>query len=136
MADRERVFGLAADHAGLARLLPGHFLSVRVRSRRGGVSVVEERVRVAGRDMVMTTRQTATPPRMHEVVVLGGDAKGSRIVETYEAAGRGTLMRVDADIRPGGLAGIAAALARGRVRDGLAEVVDGLARAAEGGRGA
>lgn len=114
-AERRRAFEILSDHAGLAAALPGRFVAVRTRSRRGRVSVLEERVRVGGADLLMMVRHTLEPPAFHEMSVLGGDARGSRIVEWYaDAADGGTRLRVEAAARPGLLRAAAAALGVGR----------------------
>lgn len=137
-AGRRHAFGVAADHAVLSAYLPEYFASVRVRSRRGGVSVLEERLRLGGAELLMMVRHTSEPPALHEMSVLGGDAKGSRIVERYEDAGGGdsTLLRVSADIRMGRLDGAAAAVGLGRSRQvlaGLGRMYDAVAEAAAKG---
>lgn len=137
-AGRRHAFGIAADHAALSASLPEYFASVRVRSRRGGVSVLEERLRLGGAELLMMVRHTSEPPALHAMSVLGGDAKGSHIVERYEDAGGGgsTLMRVSADIRMGRLAGAAAAVGLGRSRQvlaGLGRMYDAVAEVAAQG---
>ena len=136
---------MAADHAGLAAALPEIFVAARVRSRRGGVSVVEERLRLGGAELLMMVRHSCEPPHVHTMAVLGGDAKGSRIVERYgDAAGGGaTALRVRADLRLGCMAGAAAAFGVGRagaILDGLEGMYGAIAALAEradgGGRAA
>ena len=122
---RPLAFEMLSDHAGLAAALPRRFVAVRTRSRRGRVSVLEERMRVGGAELLMTIRHTSEPPALHEMAVLGGDARGSRIVERYaDAAGGGTLLRVEADVRPGRLRAAPAALGIGRAP----RVLGGLGR--------
>ena len=139
-AGRPHAFDVAVDHAALAAALPEYFASVRTRSRRGCVSVLEERLRLGGAELLMMVRHTSEPPAMHEMSVLGGDAKGSRIVERYEdsGGGRGTLLRVSADIRLGRLGGAAAAVGLGRARQvigGLGSMYDAVAEVASRGGG-
>lgn len=136
-AGRQHAFDVAAYHAGLAASLPGYFASVRTRSRRGDVSVLEERLRLGGTELLMMVRHTSEPPAVHEMSVLGGDAKGSRIVERYEDAGEcRTLLRVSADVRLGRLGGAAAAVGLGRARQvmaGLGSMYDAVAEVASRG---
>lgn len=136
-AGRRRAFGVASDHAGLAAALPGYFAAVRTRSSRGDVSVLEERLRIGGADLLMTVRHSSEPPDVHAMAVLGGDIKGSRIVERYgDAGGGGTLLRVSADIRPGRLGAAAAAVGVGRARavlGGLGGMYEAIAEVASDG---
>ena len=61
-------------------VIPGHYPSVRVMSVRGNTSVAEEHVNLAGRELVIMAKHVAVPPRRHTTFVIGGDAKGSRIM--------------------------------------------------------
>lgn len=131
-ADRERVFGVVTDYGELPRVLPEYFPSVRIRSRRGDVAVVEEHLRIAGRELIMMTKHVARPPESHETFVIGGDAKGSRITERYEEVRDGTKITVSADIRLGGAMRIAGLFGRRRLSRDLEGVMDGFARAVEG----
>ena len=131
-AERERVFDILTDYAGYESRLPRFFPSVRIRSCRGDVSVVEERLRIAGRELVMMTRHVVRRPELHELFVLGGDAKGSRIIERYAPASGGTRITVDADIRLRGSMMITGLFAGKKIHDGLCEIMDEFARIAEG----
>ncbi len=131
-AERGRVFGIATDYESLQRTMPRYFPSVRVRSSRDNVTIVEEHVRLSGRELVVMAKHVVCHPSVHEVFVIGGDAKGSRIVERYEAIPGGTRITVDADIRPGVVMGLAGFFGKGRVRSGLAEITGEIARLAEG----
>ena len=96
-----------------------------------------ERLRIGGEELLMTVRHSSEPPGMHTMSVLGGDIKGSRIVERYEdAGGGGTLLRVSADIRAGRLGAAAAAVGFGRARavlGGLGGMYEAIAEVASGG---
>ncbi len=127
----ERTFDAFADPRGLQDAAPRHFTSVRVLSARGGVSVAEVHLVLAGKELVMMTKHVADRPRTHEVFVIGGNAKGSHIVERYSPAGQATRVEVDADLRLDAASRLAGLFGRGRVVDGYSEIVDDLAAAAE-----
>lgn len=130
-ADRDAVFGIAVDYENFERMVPEHFESVKIRSRRGNVAVVEEHVRLSGKNFVMMTKHVVVPPRIHEVFVIGGDAKGSHIVERYEQVREGTKLTVDAKIKLGGVMRVAGFLAKRRLARDMASILDGFARAVE-----
>ena len=131
-AGRERVFGVATDYESLQGSLPQYFPSVRIRSSRDDVTVVEQHLRLSGRELVMMTKHVVRRPVLHEVFVIGGDAKGSRITERYDEVPGGTRITVEADIGRWWITRIAGVLGAGRVRRGLAEITDGVAGLAEG----
>lgn len=130
-ADRERVFETVSDYESFATILPEYFVSVRVRSKRGNVAVVEERVRISGREIVMMTKHTIVPPEVHEIVVLGGDGKGSHIVERYEQVPGGTRVVVKAEIKLRGAMRVIGLFGSGRITRGMESVMDGFARVVE-----
>lgn len=125
-----RVFELATDYEAFPELMPRRFVEVRVRSRRGGVAVVEERVRMGGRTLHMLTRHEASG-MTHSASVLGGPARGSVFVEEYSAAEGGTLMGLDARVRLRGSWALLGPFAGGRIRREVESAAEEFADAAE-----
>jgi len=130
-AERSRVFDIAIDYESFQKTMPQYFPSVRIRSNRDNATVVEEHVRLSGRKLVMMTKHVVDYPSLHEVFVIGGDAKGSHIVEKYEEVPEGTRITVDADIKLRGAMRLAGFFGRGRMQNGLAKITDEFARLAE-----
>lgn len=130
-ADAEKIFDMMADRENLARMLPEYVASVRIRSSRGNVSVVEERLQIAGEMLLMMTKHVLERPRRHEIYVIGGDAKGSRLTWTYEAAPGGTLATIRAEINLGLRRRITAAFERRDIRDGFVDMMERITRLAE-----
>jgi coenzyme Q-binding protein COQ10 len=100
-ADRQHVFDIVTNYENFEKLLPQFFPSIRVRSIRENTSVVEEHLRLGQKELVMMTKHVTTPPDLHETFVIGGDAKGSHIVENFAKTQEGTKLTVDADIKLG-----------------------------------
>ncbi len=130
-AERQAVFDIVANYENFEKLLPQYFPSVRVLSVRENVAVVEEHLKIGGKELVMTTKHVTKYPELHEVFVLGGDAKGSHIVEKYENATGGTSMTVDADIRLGGMMFIAGILAKKKIASDFGKIIDEFSKIAE-----
>ena len=84
-AERNKVFEIAANYEDFQKTLPQYFPSIRVRSVRGDTAVVEEHVSLSGKEIVMMTKHITKYPEIHEVFVIGGDAKGSHVVERYQS---------------------------------------------------
>lgn len=131
-AQRDHVFQIATDYESLQNTLPQHFLSVRVRSTRENVSVIEEHLRLAGKELIMMTKHVINPPELHNVFVIGGDAKGSHISERYEIIPQGTKITVDADIKLKGAIRLAGFFGKKRIENSLGEILDELAKTVEG----
>ena len=130
-ADRNRVFDVAANYEEFEKTLPQYFPSIRVRSQRDNVAVVEEHLRVAGRELVMMTKHVTTYPELHEVFVIGGDAKGSQIIEKYEVVPEGTKIIVDADIKLKGVMKIAGLFGKKKILNSFSKIMDEFAKIAE-----
>lgn len=130
-AERQRVFDIMANYENFQNILPQYFPSIRVRSVRENVAIVEEHIKLGDREMVMTTKHVTRYPETHEVFVLGGDAKGSHIVERYDKAQDGTKLIVDADIRLKGILVIVGAFAKKKIASDFGKIIDEFAKIAE-----
>jgi coenzyme Q-binding protein COQ10 len=111
--------------------MPQYFPSVRVRSVRENVAIVEEHLRLGTRELVMTTKHITKYPEVHEVFVIGGDAKGTHIVEKYENATDGTKLVVDADIKLSGVSALAGIFAKKKIATEFGRMIDEFAKIVE-----
>ena len=117
-ARMDAVYDAISDHSVLAGLTP-HIESVRMKSRRPERYLAEEALVLGGRRHLCMVRHHCSRPHTHEYFVVGGDAKGSRITETYRATPAGTRISVRIDWR-GGLRGI---LGGGSITDDYADML-------------
>lgn len=127
-AERQAVFDIIANYANFQNIIPQYYPSVRVRSVREDVAVVEEHLRLGKKELVMTTKHITKHPELHEVFVIGGDAKGSHITEKYEKVSDGTRLVVDGDIHLGWFAGLGAGKNTiseyGKIIDEFAKIIE------------
>ena len=130
-AERTKVFEIAANYESFQKTLPQYFPSIQVKSRRDDTAVVEEHIKIAGRELVMMTKHVTKYPELHEVFVIGGDAKGSHIVEKYQSIPEGTKITVDADIKLKGPLKIAGFFGKGKIKKGFSKIMDEFAIIAE-----
>ena len=130
-AERKKVFDIATNYKEFQNTLPEYFTSIRVRSSRDNVAVVEEHVKISGKELVMMTKHVTQYPEIHEVFVIGGDAKGSHIVEKYESVDGDTKITVDADIKLKGVLKIAGFFGKGKILKGFSKIMDEFAIIAE-----
>ena len=131
-AKRNKVFDAAIDYESFGRMMPQYFPSIRIRSSRDNVTVVEERICISGKDLVMMTKHVVDYPNIHEVFVIGGDAKGSHIIERYEEDPEGTRMVIEADIKLGLAMRLVGFFAKNRIQNGFTVITDEFARLVEG----
>ncbi len=130
-ADRKKVFEIAANFKDFQKTLPNFYPSIRVRSMRDDISIVEEHVMLAGRELVMMTKHVTKPPELHEVFVIGGDAKGSHIVERYEIIPKGTKITVYADLKLHGKLKLAGFFGKDKIKKDFVKIMDEFAKIAE-----
>jgi len=130
-AERNKVFDIAANYENFQKTLPEYFTSIRVRSSRDNVAIVEEHVKISGKELVMMTKHVTQYPEIHEVFVIGGDVKGSHIVEKYESIDAGTKITVDADIKLKGTLKIIGFFGKGKITKGFVKIMDEFAKIAE-----
>ena len=130
-AERSKVFNIITDFENLPNRLPEFFNSIKIVSKEGNVTIIEESVKVAGRDITQTTKHILTPPEKHEVLVMTGDAKDSHIVETYENVSEGTKITVNGDFKLSGKLKLVGFVAKRKIEKNINEVMDALAKIVE-----
>jgi coenzyme Q-binding protein COQ10 len=130
-AGRQHVFDIVANYENFEKIMPQYFPSIRIRSVREHTAIVEEHLRVGEKELIMMTKHVTKYPEIHEVFVIGGDAKGSHIVETYEKIPEGTKLRIDADIKLGGLMKIGGFFGKQKIALEFGKIIDEFAKIAE-----
>ena len=130
-ADRAKVFNTVTDFENLPSKLPSYFKAMKVVSREGDSIVIEESIRMAGRDITQTAKHILWPPEKHEVFILDGEAKDSHIVEAYESTAEGTKITIDGDFKLAGKLKLVGFLAAGKIKSSIEEVMNEFARIVE-----
>lgn len=91
-----------SDVVNYQHRFPKFFPSVKMLSSRGEVSVYEVHMRLASDEFVMTTKHVVIPLQSHEMFVIGGDLKGSRVKEFFESEnGKYTKIAITANFNLG-----------------------------------
>ena len=98
-AKREHVFEIFSNYGNYQSLVPQHYPSVRIRSVRGDLAVVEEHFNLGTAEMLVMARHVSRKPVLHDVFIIGGDAKGSHIKQEFIELERGTKVLIDADFK-------------------------------------
>lgn len=130
-AERHRVFDIVANFENFQNILPRYFPSIRIRSVRENTAVVEEHLRLGNKEFIMMTKHVTKYPELHEVFVIGGDAKGTHITEKYEKIGEATKLIVDADIKLGGFWKILSLFSRKKIKTEFNQIIDEFTKLAE-----
>jgi len=98
-AKRESVFEIFSNFENYQKLFPQHFPSVRTRSVRNDVSVVEEHLILGDKELLIMAKHVSKTPVLHEVFIIGGDGKGSHIQEQFISVLDGTKILVDVNLK-------------------------------------
>lgn len=96
-ADRKKVFDITTNYENFQKILPQYYPSTRTISVRGNNSLVEEHLRIDGQELVIMAKHVIDEPILHELFIVGGDAKGTHITTRYEQLPNGTKLTLEVD---------------------------------------
>lgn len=130
-AKRENVYTILSDCENYQKLLPQHFPSVRVRSVRGNISVVEEHMNLGNVELLIMAKHVTKAPEVHEVFFIGGDAKGSHIKEEFVELSEGTKIIVDVDFKLKGKMKMSSLFGKNKFEEDYAKILNDFAKVAE-----
>ena len=130
-ADRKKIFELTTNYENFQKILPQYYPSIRIISVRGNVSVVEEHLQIAGRELVMMAKHVIDEPILHEIFIIGGDAKGTHIIKRYESIPHGTKLTLEIDWKLKGMMKISNFFGKNKVLNDYSKIIDEFAVIAE-----
>jgi len=130
-AKREIVYEKLSNYENYQKLIPQHFPSIRVRSVRENISVVEEHMNLGDLELVIMAKHVTTEPILHEVFVIGGDIKGSYIKQQFIEISEGTKIIVDVDLKLKGKMKMSSMFGKNKFEQDYAKILDDFAKIAE-----
>ncbi len=130
-AKRETVYAIMSNYENYQKLIPQHFPSIRVRSVRENISVVEEHMNLGDKELVIMAKHVTEEPVLHEVFVIGGDAKGSRIKQQFIEISEGTKIIVDVDLKLKGKMKMSSIFGKNRFEEDYSKILDDFIKIAE-----
>jgi len=130
-AKREIVYEILSNYENYQKLIPQHFPSVRVRSVRENISVVEEHMNFGDKELVIMAKHVTEKPVLHEVFVIGGDIKGSRIKQQFIEISEGTKIIVDVDLKLKGKMKMSSMFGKNRFEEEYSKILDDFIKIAE-----
>ena len=98
---------------------------------RGDVSVVEEHLILGDLELLIMAKHVSQKPILHEMVVIGGDAKGSRIKQEFIELENGTKVLVDVDLKFKGKMKISVMFGKHNFKQNYGAVLDDFVKLAE-----
>ena len=130
-AHRNSVFEIFSNFENYQKSLPQYFPSVRVRSIRNETAVVEEHMMLGDKELVIMAKHVTQSPLLHEIFVIGGDAKGSHIKEQFLDHSEGTKILVDVDLKLKGKMKISELFTKNNLQENYSKIIDGFVEIAE-----
>ena len=130
-AQRESVFEIFSNFENYQHLVPQHFPSVRVRSVRGDVSVVEEHLNFGEFELLIMAKHVFEKPILHDIFIIGGDAKGSHIKQEFIELENRTKILVDVDLKFKGKMKISSMFGKNTFEQDYGKILDDFAKIVE-----
>ena len=130
-AKRDHVFEIFSNYDNYQELVPQHFPSVRIRSVRGDLAVVEEHFILGDVELLIMARHVSKKPILHEVFIIGGDAKGSHIKQEFIALDNGTKVLIDVDFKFKGKMKISHMFGKNPAMEDYGKILNDFAKIAE-----
>jgi len=107
------------------------FPSIRIISVRPNTTLVEQHIVLAEKELVVMAKHITEKPTLHETLIVGGDIKGSHIVEKYEQTPHGTKITVTINIKTKGPMRLSGIFNKSRFVNEISKIYDQLILIAE-----
>ncbi|KEQ56176.1 hypothetical protein AAA799E16_01778 [Marine Group I thaumarchaeote SCGC AAA799-E16] len=128
---RSNIYKTFSDYENYQKISPEFFPSIRIRSVRDNVAVVEEHLNLGDDELVIMAKHVTDEPVLHEIFVIGGDAKGTHIQEQFIETPDGTKILVNVDLKLKGKMKIGSMFSKNRYQQNYEEIVDNFIKIAE-----
>ena len=126
-AKRDDVFQIFSNYNNYEKLVPQYFQSIRIRSVRDNIAVVEEHLKLGDVEFLFMAKHVATPSILHEVYVIGGKSKGSYIRQEFIEISEGTKILVDVKLKLTGTMRIPKFLGKSKLSENYSNMLDEFA---------
>jgi coenzyme Q-binding protein COQ10 len=130
-ATREKIFEIATNYESFQTILPEFFPSIRVISVRPNTTLVEEHLKLGGKELIVMAKHVTDESKTHEIFIVGGDAKGTHIIEEYEQTPEGTRIVLTVDFKLKGPMRMTGIFGKGKVENEFSNIMDKLILIAE-----
>jgi len=130
-AKRDNVFQIFSNYNNYEKLVPQYFQSIRIRSVRDDIAVVEEHLKLGEIEFLFMSKHVATPSILHEVYVIGGKSKGSYIRQEFIEIPEGTKILVDVKLKLTGTMRIPKFLGKSKLNKNYSNMLDEFATISE-----
>tara|TARA_B100000029_G_scaffold15329_1_gene15758 strand:+ start:5521 stop:5943 length:423 start_codon:yes stop_codon:yes gene_type:complete len=98
-ADLQKTFKILTDFENFESILPEYYSLITTKSVRDESSLAVEHLHLLGNEFVIMAKHFIKLPNIHEMRVIGGDIKGSYMIEKVIESNDKTKIIVDVDIK-------------------------------------
>lgn len=130
-SDIEKTFEIFSDHTKIQKFLPEFFSFVKIHSSRNNVTVVEEHLKLGTKQLTMMIKHTLEPIHLHEILIIGGDCKGSRILQKFERTDDGTRIKIEGQLKINGMFGLKGLFFNKKIHEDYSKMINALSKIAE-----
>tara|TARA_Y100000590_G_scaffold443816_1_gene573733 strand:+ start:6292 stop:6711 length:420 start_codon:yes stop_codon:yes gene_type:complete len=97
-ANLEKTFKIVTNFENFQKLFPQFYPSILIKSMRDESSLVAEHLRLGDKEFVIMAKHFIKKPDSHEMRVVGGDIKGSKILELFTTNNEKTNLEIFAEL--------------------------------------
>ena len=130
-ADRDKIFKVITDFENLAKIFPKYFKSLKIISKSGNVTKLQEDLEFLGKKLSVTVDHIVEEPAKHIVIMLDGPGKATRFEETFEKVSEGTKITVEVDLVLNGKFKVMGFFAKKKIKSKMSEALDEFAEVAK-----
>ena len=128
---REKIFDVATDYESHQKTFSEFFPSVRIISVRPTTTLAEIHLNLSGKEFVVMAKHVIEKPTLHEIFFVGGDAKGTHIIEKYDEVESGTKITLTVDFKYKGTLRFSGLLGKGNIENNFSKILDNFIKIAE-----
>ena len=130
--DREKIFKIMADVKNYPHVLPKNIISTTILEQNDSSIVAEEEIIEIGIKVKLLVKHTIIPYEKQIIEILDGDAKGTKIIATFEDVENSTKITTDVDFKLHGLLSPFKFLAKGNIESAMNTIILAFADYAKG----
>ena len=129
--DRDKIFNVITDFENLAKIFPKYFKSLKIISKSGNITKLEEELEFLGKKLNVTVDHIVEEPDKHTVIMLDGPGKNTKFEEMFEKMPEGTKITVDVDLVLNGKFKVMGFFAKKQIKNKMSQALDEFAEVAK-----
>lgn len=122
--DRESLFETMTSVENYPLVLPKNVISIKIINQTQNLIFAEEIISESGLTVKILAKHSIEPFQKHTIEIIEGDAKGTKIIQTFEEDGSTTKIRTELNIEVGGLLTPISYFPAGNIRSAMNTVID------------